>query len=413
MAAAAGGGGSRAGQLRRRAGLRDVQAIADAAQARRDPQAFLDDLVVRIKEVVSADTAAILLLDRGSGLLAATAATGLEDEIRQGVRIPLGRGFAGRVAAEQRPIIIDEVSSANVINPVLLARGVRSLVGAPLVADGEVLGVLHVGTLTPRKFTSQDAGLVQLAADRAAVAVRSLAAQADRAAAAALQASLVPTGLPEIRGLEMAGRYVPGSGVVGGDWYDAFVLPDGQACAVIGDVAGSGLPAAVIMGRIRSALRAYALETADPAEILARLDRKIRHFEPDAMATVLCAVFDPDREHVTVSCAGHLPPVIALPGQAAQPVGTITDLLLGVAQQDRRRAVRLAFPLGAALCLFTDGLVERRGQPIDETIEQLCAAVSAAEPEMACATVMAAMASGAAASDDTALLMIRRASAAG
>lgn len=388
--------------------LRGVQSITDAALSRLDPQTFLDVLVERVKEAFGADTAAVLLLERGSGLLTATAASGLEEEVRQGVRIPVGRGFAGRVAAERRPVIIDDVSKWNVINPILLDRGVRSLIGAPLVVDGEVIGVLHVGTLTPRKFTSYDADLLQVAADRAALAVRSLAAQVDRTAAAALQASLVPAALPEIDGLEMAGRYVPGSGIVGGDWYDAFGLPGGQACAVIGDVAGSGLKAAVIMGRIRSALRAYALETTDPADILARLDRKIRYFEPDALATVACAMFDLGRDQVTVSCAGHLPPVIALPGQAARPVGAASDLLLGMALQERRRAVSFPFPPGALLCLYTDGLVERRDQPIDESIARLCSAVAAAEPETACGTVMAAMADDAAHSDDIALLMIRR-----
>jgi hypothetical protein len=387
--------------------LRGVQTITDAALSRLDPQEFLDELVDRVKEALGADTAVILLLDRGSGQLAATAASGLEDEVRQGVRIPVGRGFAGRVAAEQRPVIIDDVSARNVVNPILLERGVRSLIGAPLVADGEVIGVLHVGTLTPRKFTGQEASLLQLAADRAGVAVRSLTAQADRAAAAALQASLVPA-LPEISGLEMAGRYVPGKGIVGGDWYDAFGLPGGQACAVIGDVAGSGLQAAVIMGRFRSALRAYALETADPAEILARLDRKIQHFEPDAMATVACAVFDPGRDHVTLSCAGHPPPLIALPGQAGRPAVVTADLMLGVVAQELRRTACIPFPPGAALCLFTDGLVERRGELFDQRIAQLCSAMSGAEPEAACARVMAAMAGDTAPSDDTALLMIRR-----
>jgi phosphoserine phosphatase RsbU/P len=388
--------------------LRGVQSITDAALSRLDPQAFLDVLVERVKGAFGADTAAVLLLERDSGLLTATAASGLEEEVRQGVRIPVGRGFAGRVAAGRRPVIIDNVTERNVINPILLDRGVRSLIGAPLIADGEVIGVLHVGTLTPRKFTSHDADLLQLAADRAALAVRSLTAQADRAAAAALQASLVPAALPEVDGLEMAGRYVPGSGIVGGDWYDAFRLPGGQACAVIGDVAGSGLKAAVIMGRIRSALRAYALETTDPADILTRLDRKIRHFEPDALATVACVMFDPGRDRVTVSCAGHLPPIIALPGQAAHPAGTASDLLLGVGPQERRRAVSFPFPPGALLCLYTDGLVERRDQPIDDSIARLCSAVAVGEPEMACGKVMAAMAEDTAHSDDTALLMIRR-----
>jgi serine phosphatase RsbU (regulator of sigma subunit) len=84
----------------------------------------------------------------------------------------------------------------------------------------------------------------------------------------------------------MAVRYVPGAGVVGGDWYDVFTHPTGQVGVVIGEVTGSGLPAAVIMGRTRSALRAYALETTDPAEVLGKLDAKMQHFEPGALATV-------------------------------------------------------------------------------------------------------------------------------
>jgi len=83
---------------------------------------------------------------------------------------------------------------------------------------------------------------------------------------------------------------------------------------VIGDVAGYGLPAAVVMGRMRSSLRAYALETADPAEVLRRLDRKMQHFEPNALATVLYAVFEPTLGQAHVCMAGHFPPVIALPG---------------------------------------------------------------------------------------------------
>src|SRR5204863_5015805 len=113
------------------------------------------------------------------------------------------------------------------------------------------------------------------------------------AAAAALQRSLLPSPLPATAGAQMAVRYVPGEGTVGGDWYDVFTLPSGQLGVVIGDMTGSGLPAAVIMGRMRSALRAYALDTCDPAEVLARLVRKMQHFEPGAVATVAYVVFDP------------------------------------------------------------------------------------------------------------------------
>src|ERR1700729_2175946 len=167
--------------------LRDIQAVADAALSALDPQSLLDALVARVKEALQADTAAVLLLDRPSGLLIATAASGLEDEVQQGVRIPVGKGFAGRIAASGRLVILREVEPGNVVNPLLLARGIRSLMGAPLRVDGEVIGVLHVGTLVTRDFADYEADLLQLAADRAAMAVQALSGQAERAAAAVLQ----------------------------------------------------------------------------------------------------------------------------------------------------------------------------------------------------------------------------------
>lgn len=388
--------------------LRDIQSITDAALSALDPQSLLDALVDRVKEALQADTAAVLLLDRPSGQLVATAASGLEEEVQQGVRIPLGKGFAGRIAAQGRPVILNEVDHTKVINPILLVKRIRSLMGAPLLVEGRAIGVLHVGTLTPRTFTSHDVDLLQLAADRAALAVQALTRQVDRAAASALQRSLMPSALPEVRGLEMAARYVPGRGNVGGDWYDVFTLPSGEVCAVIGDVAGAGLKAAVIMGRIRSALRAYALETIDPAEVLRRLDRKMRYFEPDAMATVLCAMFSPSLDEVRISCAGHLPPIIARPGEHAAQADIAPDLLIGVTAVKCRQASTLSFPPGAILCMYTDGLVERRGKAIDEGIAQLCEAVTEQDPEAGCAAVMAAMDDGSPHNDDIALLMLHR-----
>jgi phosphoserine phosphatase RsbU/P len=389
--------------------LRDIQSVTDAALSVLDPQAVLDVLAGRVREALQADTAAVLLLDRRAGQLVATAASGLEEEVLQGVRIPVGKGFAGRIAAQGRPVIIDQVDHTNVVNPLLLAKGIRSLIGAPLLAEGRVIGVLHVGTLTPRAFTGEDMDLLQLAADRAAMAVQALTARLDRAAAAALQRSLVPLALPAADGLEMAARYVPGTGTLGGDWYDVFPLPSGEMCAVIGDVAGTGLQAAVIMGRIRSVIQAYALESADPAEVLDRLDRKMRYFEPDAMATVLCAMISPARDRIRVCSAGHLPPVLARPGKPAALADVPANVLIGVPTPRRRQVTTLDFPPGAVLCLYTDGLVERRDQPIDEGIARLRAAVTTADPEAGCASVMAAMAGYSPHTDDVALLMLRRA----
>jgi phosphoserine phosphatase RsbU/P len=388
--------------------LRAIQSITDAALSRLDDRDLLSELLDRTREALQVDTAAVLLLDFSSGQLIATAAAGLEEEVNQGVRIPVGRGFAGRIAAEHRPVILDHVDHTTVLNPILWAKGIRSMMGVPMVAGGRVIGVLHVGSLTPRQFTGHETELLQLAADRAAAAVQSLTAQADRVAAAALQRSLIPTALPAVPGADLAARYIGGRGGVGGDWYDVFTLPSGELCVVIGDVAGSGLPAAVIMGRIRSALRAYALETRDPAEVLARLDRKMQHFEADTMATVLYAVIEPGLARMDVCLAGHFPPVIASPGQPAELAAVPPGLMIGIADQARRPVTTVPIPPGAMLCFFTDGLVERPGEVIDEGLARLCQAVTTQPAETACAEVMAALVGSALPRDDIALLMLRR-----
>jgi sigma-B regulation protein RsbU (phosphoserine phosphatase) len=173
-------------------------------------------------------------------------------------------------------------------------------------------------------------------------------------------------------------------------------------------VAGSGLPAAVIMGRMRSALRAYALESPDPAEVLRRLDRKMQHFEPDALATVLYAVFDPALDQVRICMAGHFPPVIALPAQPAELASIATGLMIGVSPDAPRRVTTLPIPAGALLCFYTDGLIERPGQLIDDGLERLRRVVVAQSPEVACAEVMGELVGSEPARDDIALLIIRR-----
>jgi len=388
--------------------LRDVQSITDAALSRLTDQDFLAELLDRVKATLQADTAAVLLLDYSSGHLIATAAAGLEEEVRQGVRIPVGRGFAGRIAVEHRAVVLDHVDHTTVLNPILMKKGIRTLMGVPMVAGGRVIGVIHVGSLTPREFTTHDIDLLQLAADRAATTVQSLSARDDRVAAAALQRSLLPFELPLIPGAQAAARYVPGQGVVGGDWYDVFPLPSGELCVVIGDVAGSGLPAAVIMGRMRSVLRAYALETVDPGEVLGRLDRKMHHFEPGAMATVAYAVFDPGLERVHIASAGHLPPVVAAAGQAGELADVAGGLMIGVDASAHRPVTTMEIPPGTLLCFYTDGLVERREFPLDEGLARLCRAVMAEPPDAACASVMGAIVGAESVRDDIALLMLRR-----
>jgi phosphoserine phosphatase RsbU/P len=387
--------------------LRDIRSVTDAALSYLGADDLLAVLLGRLKEILNADTAAVLLLDSSGRQLIAAAASGLEEEVRQGVRIPVGGGFAGRIAAERRPVILDHVDHSNVLNPILLEKGIRSLVGVPLLVHGAVIGVLHVGTMRNRIFTTDDAALLQLAADRAALAVQSLRSREDRAAAAALQRSLLPSALPVVTGVEIAARYVPGDGPVGGDWYDVFPLPSGELGMVVGDVAGSGLVGAVVMGRMRSALRSYALEFQDTADVLRKLDQKMQYFEGDVMATVSYAVLDPASGQLRISSAGHFPPVIAAPGQHGALPEIAVDAPIGVADIPRRQVTTLALAPGAVLCFFTDGLVERRNEPIDDGITRLCEIMSSGPPDSVCISVMRALVGSRLPGDDIALLVLR------
>jgi serine phosphatase RsbU (regulator of sigma subunit) len=389
--------------------LEQLQALTDATLSRLDVADLLDELLERVRDVLKADTAAILLLDPHAQELAVTAAKGLEEEVRRGVRIAVGDGFAGRIAQTRQPLILPEVTPHVVASPLLVARGVRSMLGVPILAAGELIGVLHVGTLQHREFTADDTSLLQLAADRASVAGQIRTRKVEQAAALALQRSLLPTRLPTLAGLTFAARYVPGHELgVGGDWYDVFTLPSGWTGMVIGDVSGHGLASAVVMGRVRSALRAYALITDDPAQALTMLDRKVQHFEAGSLTTALYAMISPDRRTVRLCSAGHLQPVLAAPGQPTTLVDIPVGAPLGVGHQEgSRRTTCIDLPPGALLLGYTDGLVERRTEIIDIGIRALVRIVEAAAPDTVCNEVMFRLAPARPA-DDIAVLALRR-----
>jgi putative methionine-R-sulfoxide reductase with GAF domain len=389
--------------------LRWLEAVTDSGLAQLSVDQLLYELLDKVRALMAVDTVAVLLLDPSRQFLIATAARGIEEEVHQGVRIPLGRGFAGRVAQERHWVAIDQVDHFNVHNPILWEKGIASLLGVPLLAGGSVLGVLHVGTLVPRTFTEQDAELLQMVADRAATATQTRMSQAERAAAAVMQRTLLPARLPAVVGLEFAARYVPGDrGEVGGDWYDVFTLPSGAVCLVVGDVVGHGLAAAQSMSQIRAVLRATALRTEDPAELLTRLDEHVQYFQSDTMATVLCGFLSLSTDTLHVSSAGHPPPILAAPHAATTILPIPPDLPLGVESGHPRRCVAAPLPPGSVLCLYTDGLVERRNIVIDDNIEKLRQTVSVEAPESVCIDIMRQLVGPATPEDDVAVLVARR-----
>jgi phosphoserine phosphatase RsbU/P len=375
-----------------------------------DVDGTLNRLLERVRDIFDADTVAVLTLDRGSDELVARAARGIESEVRQGVRIPLGTGFAGRIAATRQTVRVDEVNASTVANPLLWECGIRVMVGAPLLFGEEVLGVLHVGRREDRPFTDHDALVLQVAADRIAGALKVRQSLLERAATDLVERSLLPARLPTLPGVTFSARYAAAEEYkVGGDWYDVFTLPSGQLWVVVGDVAGHGLHAAVVMGRIRSALRAYSLIDAPITHVLDLVDRKVTHFELETMATIACAVSNPPYETLTIALAGHPPPILAAPGRSAEVVDVNPGPPIGANIATRREARTISLPAESVVAFYTDGLIERRDETLDVGLERLRAATGTGPAQQVAADIMHAMIGNTVLRDDVALVVMHRA----
>jgi PAS domain S-box-containing protein len=274
--------------------------------------------------------------------------------------------------------------------------GMHSVVAAPLIARGELLGVmsLALSNLTKRDerhYDADDRDFLSAVAGRVAIAIdNALLFEEERRTALAFQTSLLPQELPQLDGLEVACRYVPakplethGQGIqtqVGGDWYDIIPLSAGRVGIVIGDVEGRGARAAAVMGQLRAALRAFAQDDKPPAEILRKLDDWCRTLGPakaradDADGpdppTVSCTylVYDAWSRTLSFANAGHDAPLLIVNGDVGELEMEHKGLLLGVrgkgvtAVPPYREETRY-LPAGSALVLYTDGLTDRRHRP--------------------------------------------------
>ena len=232
--------------------------------------------------------------------------------------------------------------------------------------------------------------------------------------ALALQRSLLPRALPDVLGTELCGRYVPASESleIGGDFYDATALGDGRLVITIGDVAGHGVLAAAVMGQVRQAVRAYAFEGHTPAGLMDRLDLLVSD-SGLAMTTCLCGILDPATGILRFSNAGHPPPLLRRSDGSVERVEEGLSHPLGVTMAHRHVEAEVTLAPGEALLLYTDGLVERRGEIIDEGIDRLAARLAAGstDAEEACERIVAELEDNLA--DDVALLVLTRTPMAG
>jgi anti-sigma regulatory factor (Ser/Thr protein kinase)/putative methionine-R-sulfoxide reductase with GAF domain len=393
--------------------LRTLYQLSDPALSELGLEELLNELLDRVREALDVDTVAILLLDRAANELVARAARGIEEEVEQGVRIPIGQGFAGRIAGQRVAIFIRDVDHADILNPILREKGIRSLLGVPLIVEGELIGVLHVGSLVPRTFTQRDLAVLELAAARAAPGIERARLYSElahqREVAVALQRSLLPGRLPEVVGVESAARYLPARAEVGGDWYDVVELPRGLLGIAIGDVVGHGLRAAALMGRLRTALHSYALEGAGPGRTLELVDRFVQSIGENAMATAAYGVFDPATGSIRLSTAGHLPPVLISDG-VPETIESTPAAPLGAFAYTSYPETELVLSAADILMLYTDGLVERRGEPLVDGLSQLLEVVrDARSAEQACAHAMAGLVPPEGLDDDVAVVAIQSA----
>jgi serine phosphatase RsbU (regulator of sigma subunit) len=285
----------------------------------------------------------------------------------------------------------------------------QQILAVPLISHGATLGVLAAEPPAD-SFAAEDVVVFsELARLTAAATDNALRYEHERDVAERLQRAML-TDLPECGRLQFTARYLPAeAGLnVGGDWYDAFERPDGDVIAAVGDVTGHGLQAAALMGQLRTTLRAYAIDAPGPGEVLTRMHRLLSHLQPDDLATAVLAQMSPDGL-LRWSNAGHPPPLLR------GPDGAVTlldghDFLLGMPLEGaalKEHSIQLV--PGAAVLFYTDGLIERRGTPLDAAIDRLADAFATAEGDLDAVadSVLDEMLRDSAREDDTCLLMFR------
>src|SRR5256714_2700173 len=342
-----------------------LERVADVGLGELPLDDLLREMLERLGTVLELDAGAILLIDDAGDALEVRAAEGVDPTGEDGrpIRMEIGEGCAGRVAAEKRTILLADVREPADLDPLFRKTDVRALLGVPLEIEGRVIGVLQVASRHARRFPQDEMRLLELAADRIARAIeRTQINERAHRIAETLQRALLPERLPEIPGVGLAARYLPGGpgAEVGGDWYDVVPYPDGRVGLVMGDVVGKGIAAAALMGQLRNGLRVYSLEHDSPDDILDRMNVLLSQAGAFQMSTAVVLIFDPRSDRLCFCAAGHPPPLMLEPDGSARFLESRPSVPLGILPYGNYHVSEAALPAGATLLLYTDGLVERR-----------------------------------------------------
>lgn len=290
----------------------------------------------------------------------------------------------------------------------------RAWAAIPLITTGHPLGLLRVAFRSPRTFDQDERMFLEALGAQCALAVeRAQLFAHERQRGHTIQSSLLPASLPKVPGLSVAQQYraFAGEEETGGDWYDAFVLPDGRVGFSLGDVMGKGLPAAAGMGRVRSAVRAVAYADPSPAAVLSVLDRLYACTERDEyLTTVVYGVINPKTGDVQIGDAGHLPLLIlGVDGNVRTVDAGPSATPLGVAEKRTEQTIKLE--PGETLLAYSDGLVEQKGRSYDEGQERLLEVIQSvpvAPLGAFCKRIVDLMITGISPFDDVTLLAIHR-----
>jgi serine phosphatase RsbU (regulator of sigma subunit)/CheY-like chemotaxis protein/anti-sigma regulatory factor (Ser/Thr protein kinase) len=390
-----------------------LQSISDAALAHLDLEELVPQIVRTAAGVFDSEAAGLLL--RGDEDYEMTLVIGDEVQRTDGedelaaLQHVLARAIAGLT------VNIPDLGRLDGLPGALGDGRLGSLIAAPLTGTRKPLGAVFLASGAIAGFADEDLVLLNLASERVAIALEhALSYEREKGLVEVLQDHLLPDRLPLVPGLTMAARYRPSERLaqVGGDWYDAISLPGGRLGLVIGDVVGHGVRAATLMAELRAALRAYALgdDPRSPAATVAALNSMVSATHGRMVATLLYMVVEAEGTSLRFASAGHPPPLVMDDEGHSRFLSQRVGPPLGATDAHHYRDFPAELAPGSTLLLYTDGLIERRGEVIDDGLDRLQRALVGAPSDLEelCAHVLTTVAEGQGLADDTALLALRR-----